>query len=101
MKSKKREKEDKGKYHKMTEICTKGQQEEEVKREKEKERCREVVGGSGPYREAGTTLASAILSAKDIYNHLVPLALSHDTHAVRSLLGHRSMKGSSSFPPRI
>lgn len=77
----------------------KGRQEE-VKREKEKERCREVVGGSGPYREAGTTLASAILSATDIYNHLVPLALSHDTHAVvrRPLLGHRSTKGSSSLP---
>lgn len=42
----------------------------------EKEASREVVGGSGPYREAGTTLASAILSARDIHNHLVLLALS-------------------------
>lgn len=68
------------------EAARKGSQE----KKRERERCREVVGGSGPYREAGTTLASAILSAKDIYNHLVPLALSHDTHAVviRSLLGH-------------
>lgn len=44
--------------------------------ESEKEASREVVGGSGPYREAGTTLASAILSARDIHNHLVLLALS-------------------------
>jgi len=40
------------------------------------------VGGSGPYREAGTTLASAILSAKNIHNHLVPLTLSRGTRVV-------------------
>lgn len=40
------------------------------------------MGGNGPYREAGTTLASAILSAKDIHNHLVPLALSRGTRVV-------------------
>lgn len=45
-------------------------------RERVRRRRREVVGGSGPYREAGTTLASAILSARDIHNHLVLLALS-------------------------
>lgn len=47
------------------------------------------MGGSGPYREAGTTLASAILSARDIHNHLVPLALSRGARVVvarRSLL---------------
>lgn len=45
-------------------------------REKDRGKCREVVGGNGPYRETGTTLASAILSADDIHNHLVPLTLS-------------------------
>ena len=29
------------------------------------------MGGSGPYREAATTLASAILRATDTHNHLV------------------------------
>lgn len=51
-------------------------------RERKRKRRREVVGGSGPYREAGTTLASAILRAKDIHNHLVPLALSRGTRVV-------------------
>lgn len=69
-------------------------------RERERERRREVVGGSGPYREAGTTLASTILSAKDIHNHLVPLALSRGTRVVvtrRPLLDIRSTKGGSSL----
>lgn len=38
--------------------------------EEEAER-RDVVGGSGPYREAATTLASATLRATDTHNHLV------------------------------
>jgi len=54
----------------------------ERERERERERRREVVGGSGPYREAGTTLASTISSSKDIHNHLVPLALSRGTRVV-------------------
>lgn len=66
---------DKGEDIVVTEIHTEG-------REWERERRREVVGGNGPYREAGTTLASAILSAKDIHNHLVPLALSRGTRVV-------------------
>lgn len=59
--------------------------------QREKEASREVVGGSGPYREAGTTLASAILSARNTHNHLVPLALS---------LTWRTCCCCSSFPPR-
>lgn len=40
------------------------------------------MGGNGPYREAGTTLASAILSAKDIHNHLVSHSHSHVAHVL-------------------
>lgn len=49
---------------------------------RERKRRREVVGGSGPYREAGTTLASAILNSGDTHNHLVPLTLSRSTRVV-------------------
>lgn len=49
-------------------------------------------------------MASAILSAKDIHNHLVPLALPRDTRAVvvhRPLLGRHFTKRGSSLPPYL
>lgn len=74
---------DKGEAIVVTEIHTEGREwGRQNERMRKRERRREVVGGSGPYREAGTTLASAILSAKDIHNHLVPLALSRGTRVV-------------------
>lgn len=57
-------------------LAERWQEDRKSKRERERmrKRSREVVGGSDPYKDAGTTLASAILSAEDIHNHLVPLS---------------------------
>lgn len=53
-------------------------------REREKKRRREVVGGNGPYMEAGTTLASAILSAED--TNTTTLSHSHVAHVLLFLV---------------